>query len=169
MAFGTLQDFEGEIDLVFFSRVYADRRHLLKLNEMTALKGSVDPENEQKPGKVSFKVSSIADLELLSRTAAKKAADDEKPPIPDLLKVTGKHPDEVHIKLHKDASQNNEGMLELRDYLAENSGSNTIFIHIPVNGEDKTIRAASGLDMSGDGYVIEGLKQCKCVAEVWRK
>jgi hypothetical protein len=154
---------------VFFSKVYADCRHLLKLDEMIALKGNIDPENEQKPGKVSFKVSSIADLAFLSRTAAKKAAADDKPPAPDLARNTEKHLDEVHIRLHKGASQNNDGMLELRDYLAENSGSNTIFIHIPVDTEEKIIRAASGMDMSGNGYVMEGLKQCKCVAEVWRK
>jgi len=169
MAFGTLQDFEGEIDLVFFSKVYADCRHLLKLDEMIALKGSIDPENEQKPGRVSFKVSSMADLPYLSRTAAKKAAADEKMPEPELVKNTEKHFDEVHIRLHQGASGNNVGMLELRDYLAENSGSNTIFIHIPVDNEEKVVRAATGLDMSGNGYVMEGLKQCKCVAEAWRK
>jgi len=169
MAFGTLQDFEGEISLVFFSKVYAECRHLLKLDEMIALKGSIDPENEQKPGQVSFKVSSMADLPFLSRTAAKKAAADEKPPAPDLVKNMGNHHDEVHIRLHKGASEKKDEMLELRDYLAENSGSNTIFIHIPVNGEEKIIRAASGLDMSGNGYVIEGLKQCRSVAEAWRK
>jgi len=169
MAFGTLQDFEGEIDLVFFSKVYAECRHLLKLDEIIALKGSVDPENEQRPGKVSFKVSSMADLPLLSRTAARKAAGDEKPPAPVLVRNTERHSDEVHIRLRKGASDNKDEMLELRDYLAENSGSNTIFIHIPVNGEEKIIRAASGLDMSGNGYVMEGLKQCRSVAEAWRK
>jgi len=169
MAFGTLQDFEGEIDLVFFSRVYAECRHLLKLDEMIALKGSIDPENEQKPGKVSFKVSSMADLPLLSRTAKKKAAANDKLPVPDLVKNNERHSDEIHIRLHKGASENKDEMLELRDYLAENSGSNTIFIHIPVDSEEKIIRAASGLDMSGNGYVMEGLKQCRSVAEAWRK
>jgi DNA polymerase-3 subunit alpha len=169
MAFGTLKDFDGEIDLVFFSKVYADCRHLLKLNEITALKGSIDPENEQKQGKVSFKVTSMADFPQLSRNAAKKAASNEKPPVLELVKETEKHPDDIHIRLLDGASSNNKDMLELRDYLAENSGSNTIFIHIPVNGEEKIIKAVSGLDMSGNGYVVEGLKQCKCVAEVWRK
>jgi DNA polymerase-3 subunit alpha len=169
MAFGTLQDFDGEIDLVFFSKVYADCRHLLKIDEITALKGSIDPENEQKPGKVNFKVTSMADFPQLSRTAAKRMSANEKPPAPEIVKNTEKQPDEVHIRLLKGASENNKDMLELRDYLAENSGSNTIFIHIPVNGEEKVIKAASGLDMSGNGYIFEGLKQCKCVAEVWRK
>ncbi|GBU28344.1 DNA polymerase III subunit alpha [Treponema sp. R8-4-B8] len=169
MAFGTLQDFEGEIDLVFFSKVYDECRDLLKLDEMIALKGSIDPENEQKPGKVSFKVSSLANLAFLSRTAAKKAAANEKPPEPNLVKITEKHIDEVHIRLNKGASGNSVEMLELRDYLAENSGSNTIFIHIPVDNEEKIVKAATGLDMSGNGYVMEGLKQCKCVAEAWRK
>jgi DNA polymerase-3 subunit alpha len=169
MAFGTLKDFEGEIDLIFFSKVYADCRHLLKLDEMTAFKGNIDPENEQKPGKVSFKVTSMADFPALSRNAAKKAGANEKPPEPDLVKSTDRHQDEVHIKLLEGASENKKDMLELRDYLAENSGANTIYIHIPVNGEEKVIKAVSGLDMSGNGYVLEGLKQCKSVENAWRK
>jgi DNA polymerase-3 subunit alpha len=74
MAFGTLQDYEGDIDLVFFSRVWGECRDLLKLGEFTALRGSVDPESDRGRGKINLKVSSIADLPMLSRSAARKAA-----------------------------------------------------------------------------------------------
>ncbi|MDR1637171.1 MAG: DNA polymerase III subunit alpha, partial [Treponema sp.] len=40
MAFGTLEDYEGEIPLVFFARVWAECRDLLNLDEIVALKGS---------------------------------------------------------------------------------------------------------------------------------
>ena len=80
MAFGTLQDFEGEIDLVFFSKDWGQCRDFLKLDEFVALRGSIDPENERNPQKPSFRVSGIADLALLTRTAARKAAAGEAPP-----------------------------------------------------------------------------------------
>ncbi|MDR0322309.1 MAG: DNA polymerase III subunit alpha [Treponema sp.] len=167
MAFGTLQDFEGDIDIVFFSRVYEDCRHLLKLDEIIALKGSIDPENELKTGKVSFKVTSIADYPMLSRSAAKKVSAKEKPHEPDIVKATEKQIDEVHIRLKEDASDNKEDMNQLRDYLADNSGSCTIYIHIPVTDGEQKIRAMSGLDISDD-KTIDGLKNCNSVAEVWR-
>ena len=168
MAFATLQDFEGEIDLLFFSKVYADCRHLLKIDEIFALRGSIDPDDERKPGKISFKVTSIADFPQLSRSAAKKAAANEKPAEPELRKIE-KKPLDIHIKLHEGAADNNEDLNQLRDYLAENCGSCTLFIHIPVSGGEKVIRAASGLEVSSEEITFIGLKNISCVAQVWRK
>jgi len=169
MAFGTLQDFEGEIDLVFFSRVYAECRHLLKLDEIIALKGSIDPEAERNPEKISFKVTSIADFAQLSRSAARREASGEKPPSPAVKKQAQTLPDEVHIRLNGDTMNNDDNLIQLRDYLAENSGSCTMYIHIPVAGGEKTIRTVTGIEIPTNGGVIEGLKECRCVDEVWRK
>ncbi|MCL2128120.1 MAG: DNA polymerase III subunit alpha, partial [Treponema sp.] len=82
MAFGTLQDFEGEIDLVFFSRVWIENRELLNPGEFIALKGSVDPGSDRNPRKPSLKVSGIADIAALSRSAARKKAAGEAPRVP---------------------------------------------------------------------------------------
>jgi DNA polymerase-3 subunit alpha len=169
MAFGALQDFEGDIDLVFFSRVYAECRHLLKIDEITALKGSIDPESERNPAKISFKVSSIADFAQLSRSAARREASGEEPPSPPVKKQAQILPDEVHIRLKSDIMKNDDDLFQLRDYLAENSGSCTMYIHIPVTGGEKTIRAVTGIEITAGGEAVEGLKKCGCVDEVWRK
>jgi DNA polymerase-3 subunit alpha len=169
MAFGTLQDFEGDIDIVFFSRVYAECRHLLKLDEIIALKGSIDPETERNPEKISFKVTSIADFAQLSRSAARKESSGEEPPLPAIKKQAQILPDEVHIRLNSDTMKSDDDLFQLRDYLAENSGSCTMYIHIPVTDGEKTVRAVTGIEISAAGEVIEGLKKCRCVDEVWRK
>ena len=177
MAFGSLQDFDGDIDIVFFSKVYAECRHLLNLNEMIALKGSIDPDNERNPEKISFKVTSIADYPQLSRTALKKDAASEEPVIPELRKEEpeARQVDKVHIRLISSNSYNEDDLHEFRECLAENSGSLETFIYIPViNNETSSsageikIRASHGLDITPDNAVIEELKKCKCVAEVWR-
>jgi DNA polymerase-3 subunit alpha len=168
MAFGTLQDFEGDIDLVFFSKAYAECRQLLKLDEIVALKGSVDPENERNPEKISFKVTSIADFAQLSRSAARKEAAGEAPPEGELVKIAENQPDELHIRLNELSGDSGEELNLLRDYLAENSGSHTMYIHVPVSEGEKLIRANTGIDISAEG-IIDGLKKIKCVAEVWRK
>ncbi|MCL1959589.1 MAG: DNA polymerase III subunit alpha [Spirochaetes bacterium] len=169
MAFGTLQDFEGEIDIVFFSKIYGENRHLLKIDEIVALKGSIDPDNERNPEKVSFKVSSIADFAQLSRSAVRREAAGEKPPQAVFTEPAAVQPEEIHIRLDSDAAAVDKNLYSLRDFLAENTGSCLTFIHIPVQGGEKTIRAFSGIDISGNASVIDELKNNKCVANVWRK
>ncbi|MCL1930795.1 MAG: DNA polymerase III subunit alpha, partial [Treponema sp.] len=85
MAFGTLRDFEGDIDLVFFSKVWSECRDILTLDEFTALKGSIDPANDRNPQKPSLKVTGIADIAALTRSAARKAAAGEAPQVPAAL------------------------------------------------------------------------------------
>jgi DNA polymerase-3 subunit alpha len=79
MAFGSLRDYSGEIDLVFFSSVWKECKDFLVVDEMTALKGNIDPAGDKNPAKPSFKVSSVPDLGRLVRAAAKKAAAELKP------------------------------------------------------------------------------------------
>jgi DNA polymerase-3 subunit alpha len=172
MAFGTLQDFEGDIDLVFFSKPYADCRALLNLDDIIALKGSVDPADKKLDKPLSFKVSSIADFAQLTRAASRKQQAGEKPPgsapADSKNQLKEQKEEEIHIRLNPESAQNEESLGSLRDYLAENSGINSMFIHIPVPGGEKTIRTFSGIDLSGNGKLIEELKNNKCVAEVWR-
>ena len=173
MAFGTLQDFDGDIDLVFFSRPYGECRNFLKLDEIIALKGSLDPENDRNRENPSFKVSGIADIAQLGRAASRKAAAGEKPPEHDAAAEPQKpiedKVEEIHIKLVKDAADSEDNLLPLRDYLAENTGTGLVFIHIPVPEGKKIIRAFSGINISNGIDVIGEIKNCECVAEVWRK
>jgi DNA polymerase-3 subunit alpha len=76
MAFGTLEDYQGEIDLVFFAKDWKNCKALTAVDEMLALRGSLDPANDRNPEKPGFKVSSVQDINKLVRAAAKKAAAD---------------------------------------------------------------------------------------------
>jgi DNA polymerase-3 subunit alpha len=172
MAFGSLQDFEGDIDLVFFSRVYNECKNLLNIDEFIALKGSIDPENDRNSGKLSFRVSSIADIAQISRSAVKKAAAGEKPQgkqkkLNDSIKALPIQFSNMHIRLEPEAVDHVENLYPLRDYLAENSGNFSMFIYIPVSDKEKTIRAVTGIT-SLDDNILEDLRKIKFVAEVWR-
>jgi DNA polymerase-3 subunit alpha len=177
MAFGTLTDYEGDIDLVFFSRVWAECRDLLKVNEIAAFRGSLDPDggrNPEKPGgkKPGFKVSSIADIASLSRSAARKAAageplpaaDASPPPRPSAASVQA-----VHIRLRDEAAAADENLYPLRDYLAARAGSCPLFIHVTASGGEKIIRAGAGIGLFEEGGAVRGLQNCAGVAEVWRQ
>jgi DNA polymerase-3 subunit alpha len=75
MAFGTLQDYQGEIDLVFFSRVWEGCKAIVAVDEVAAFKGNIDPAKDKNPAKPGFVVSSFQDVNKLVKAAAKVAED----------------------------------------------------------------------------------------------
>jgi DNA polymerase-3 subunit alpha len=184
MAFGVVQDFEGEIDVVFFSRYWSQCRDMLQLDEFVALKGSIDPEKEADSKKPRFKVTSIADLAALTRTAARRAEAGEQPPqaknaaapqpaatpahnaSPDTQPHNAAGAGAVHIRLR--AAAGDEELRILRDCLAKNTGSKPVFIYIPAPSGEKIIRASAGIDTIASG-VIESLNNCGAVAQAWRE
>jgi DNA polymerase-3 subunit alpha len=69
MAFGSLQDYRGEIDLVFFGKAWENCQGKITGGKPAALKGRLDKSRE----KPSFKVSSVLDLERLEKKTEKMA------------------------------------------------------------------------------------------------
>ena len=176
MAFGTLTDYEGDIDLVFFSKVWAECRDLLKLDEITAFKGSIDPANDRNPEKPGFKVSSIADIASLTRSAARKAAAGEPSPVaapppkkPPASPSSTTSAEAVHIRLRQDAAEHDASLYPLRDYLATIAGPCPLFIHVSTTGGEKIIRTAAGIGSSGESGALHGLRNCAGVSEAWQE
>jgi len=168
MAFATLQDFEGDIDLVFFSKVYSECRHLLKLDDVIALKGSIDPDRRGSD-KINFIVTSMANFPQLSKSAAKKAASDKKSGFKEPEKEKETLLKEFHIKLKDGASNNNAELGVLRNFLADNSGTYPLYIHIPVSEGINKIRAISGLELNSEYDILDEIKKISCVEEAWRE
>jgi DNA polymerase-3 subunit alpha len=167
MAFGTLRDFEGDINLVFFSKIWNECRDLLTLDEFIALKGSIDPANDRNPQKPSLKVSSIADIAALSRSAARKVATGEKPEVP-LTSATSSSATQaaspaVHIRLNAEAASRDEGIYPLQNCILGNPGPCKVFIHIPTGGGEKIIRLNASVNPETK------LENCKGVIETWRE
>jgi DNA polymerase-3 subunit alpha len=188
MAFGTLHDFEGDIDLVFFARVWKDCRDHVTLNEFAALKGNIDPENDRNPQKPGFKVSSVADLPALSRSAKKKAEAGEKPKVAPVVALVGaaaaemamahtgteppsvageNPPKAVYIRLDAGAADRDENLFPLRNYLGANHGPCPVFIHLSAGDGEKTICANAGINLDAEKETLGVLKGCTGVKEVW--
>jgi len=145
MAFASLADYNGEIDVIFFPNAWEKYQNEIVPEKIVILKGKIDYQKDK--DKYSFIADSIID---------KQNADAEIPA------------EEIHIKLKTDAVDCDENLYPLRDYLAENTGSCLTFIHVPVQDGEKTIRIFSGINYLGNANVINELKNNKCVAEVWR-
>ena len=187
MAFGTLKDFEGDIDFVFFSKAWNENRDLLNLGEFVALKGNIDPANDRNPQKPSFKVSSVKDISSLCRSAASKAAAGEEPKVP-AMENRAQQPDRgeegsaqentappiplqaVHIHLDNLAASRDEGIYPLRNYLAGNPGPCPVFIHIYTSGDtEKIIRTTGGLSIEAQKEALGVLEGCTGVAKAWKE
>ena len=179
MAFGTLRDFEGDIDLVFFSKAWNECRDILSTGEFYGLRGSFDPANDRNPQKPGFIVSGIADIAALSRSAARKADAGETPQVPAASAkpavVPGAvpaappatapaappaMPGAIHVRLGSEAASRDEGIYPLQRYILDNPGPRPVFIHI--DGIEKCIRAASGISLEAD------FTNCAGVTETWK-
>jgi DNA polymerase-3 subunit alpha len=161
MAFASLSDFRGEIDLVFFPRSWEFSRDKVQENRCVAVKGRLDKSR----GKPSFQVSSALDVAKLKRKAAKLSAETPAPAAPESEAAAAYR--ELHIRLDRAAAEREENLFPLRDYLYGTSGPCPVFIHVPLTEDELVIRAASQIGASVDASCIEALALCAGVAEVW--
>jgi DNA polymerase-3 subunit alpha len=164
MAFASLSDFKGEIDLVFFPRAWEFSRDKALENRCVAVKGRLDKSRE----KPSFQVSSVLEAAKLRRKAAKINAETsssgaEASPADN----SGPSYRELHIRLNRAAVEREENLFSLRDYLYGTSGPCPVFIHVPVTEDEMVIRAASQIGAPADVSCIKTLALCAGVAEVW--
>jgi DNA polymerase-3 subunit alpha len=146
MAFGSLMDYNGEIDLVFFEKIWENCRDKLAVDDKTALKGYLDKRRD----KPSFRVLSVLDMENLPGKGQAELSFRE-----------------VHIRLKEGTGEREEALYPLRDYLMENPGPCSVFIHVPVSGGEAVIRTAGQIGAPADPVHIGALTQCAGVAEAW--
>lgn len=143
MGFGSLADFSGEIDLVFFPKTWEKIRDTLAVDAVLALKGKVDNGRE----KPSFLVEGVLDIDALTEKSYR----------------------EIHVRLKSGAADEEETLYPLRDFLFENSGSCGVFFHVPVGASEAVVKAANQITASPDDWVLEAIGMCEGVAEAWKE
>jgi DNA polymerase-3 subunit alpha len=198
MAFGTLEDYRGCMDLVFFDRCWEINRDKLIEKTCIALKGKLDLSRD----KPSFLVSSVQDLGKMRRAVKTEApavqiapaapsdrrlaAQSPAAPLPE--KISPAMPpaaQEVHIRLCRNAMENEKSLYPLRDYLIEHPGAAPVFIHVPAvrvlaavhgpaaaepangNNAETIIRTAVQLSIAADKEHLAMLGKNPVVEEVW--
>ncbi|MDR2786681.1 MAG: DNA polymerase III subunit alpha, partial [Treponema sp.] len=167
MAFGTLADYRGEIDLVFFEKTWESCKNRITVDAVVALKGRLDLKRD----KPCFRVSTLLETGRLKKKAAKTAAQAAPAAaIPGRAEQAAQAvPEtavrEVHIRLVPEAAKQEEALYPLRDYLLDNPGPCLVYLHVPVEGGEMVIQAGSPL--AADSARLDGLKNCGAVDTVW--
>jgi DNA polymerase-3 subunit alpha len=143
MAYVTLGDYNGEIDLTFFPRVWESAREVVLPDRIIILKGKFDQSNR---GRSAFLVDTLLDKETAQSASCR----------------------EIHICLNAGAAETEENLYPLRDYLFRNSGPCSVFIHVPGSEGETVIRTASQISAPSNAECLDTLKNFAAVAEVWR-
>jgi DNA polymerase-3 subunit alpha len=143
MAFGTLEDFNGTIDLVFFSDVYESCRESLGEEAVLGVEGKIDMSRDR--------------LQLV----VEQVYSPEEIP----LKDTG----EIHIRI-EDSNASEEDMYHLRAFLFDRPGGCNVFLHFNGNGAANgiTVRASDQLTVSSSPDTITEIESHPHVLEVWK-
>ena len=141
MAFGTIEDFRGSIEIVLFSEAFESYRELLVEERVVGVIGNVDKRN----GKYQLVVDELrAPEELGERDAS-----------------------EVHIRLAAPL-EDEEELYGLRAFLIEHPGSAQLFIHLGSNGGECVVRASGQIMISSRPEVIKKIQADPRVADVWK-
>jgi DNA polymerase-3 subunit alpha len=171
MGFATLMDYNGEIDLVFFPKKWEDLKDKIIVNDKIAVRGQIKNSEEKKRERPGLLVSSLPDLDTLlkrARREAEKSAGDKEETTGDGGNKTAERTfREVHIRLKAQTTAREETLYPLRDYLFDNPGSCSVFIHVPVPGGETVIRTATQISAAADTVHLDALTRCEAVAEVW--
>ncbi|MDR1177289.1 MAG: DNA polymerase III subunit alpha, partial [Spirochaetaceae bacterium] len=199
MAFGTLQDDRGAVDVVFFSRTWKNCKALVSEDEIMAFQGSLDPANDRNPEKPGFLVSGIQDINKLVRAAAKKASGDSAvetvsgpvasgpetasgaeaasgseaasgpKPMPSGAEPAVSGASRREIHIRLNAARVDRE--SLNPLLTYLSGRQgcPVYIHVPCPDGEGVVRASGDMGCGDDDASMEGLALCAGNAEVWSR
>jgi len=143
MAFATLEDFNGSIELVIFNKVYNQYSHMLENDKAVGVIGKIDTSK----GDPKFKVDEIKN--------------------PNELEGTG--PRSVHIRLGE-SSASEDDLLNLRETLIGFSGNCPVFLHVQKKTAPKEIiiKASNQICVQPDETLFERIRSAPVVTDVWK-
>ena len=141
MAFAKLQDYDGEIDLTFFSKTWESLSSKLQSGNVYAFKGRVDGTREQP----SFIVDSLEDAASLKTKSIS----------------------EIHIELEKNITSPELEFSKIREILFAQTGSCSVYFHLDTVQGSYIVQANPQLTVSSSDETIKVLKEMNIIKDVW--
>lgn len=141
MAFAKLQDYDGEIDLTFFSKTWESLSSKLQSGNVYAFKGRVDGTREQP----NFIVDSLEDVASLKTKSIS----------------------EIHIELEKNITSPELEFSKIREILFAQTGSCSVYFHLDTVQGSYIVQANPQLTVSSSDETIKVLKEMNIIKDVW--
>ncbi|MBO5401204.1 MAG: DNA polymerase III subunit alpha, partial [Spirochaetaceae bacterium] len=141
MAFAKLEDFEGIIDLTFFTKQWEKYSSLIIPDAVVALTGKIDTSR----GAPSFIVDEVLNpMELQEKSIS-----------------------EVHIKIRANMA-NEQEIQKLQDFLFGIDGNCSVYFHMDIAGKTYTLKAGPSTKISSTDEVLEEITSLPGVIEAWK-
>ena len=156
MAYAILADYRGEIGVTIFPKPWNELKDKLRENTIIGLKGKI--KNDSFKNKPAFYADSMVNINKLKKAGKKNS------PQNTVIAETGIR--ELHIQLRKTAADNEDNLKDLYRIIEKNPGSVLIYIHIPMQGEEITIRTQNRIN---PGTAKSELADCAAIAKIWEK
>jgi DNA polymerase-3 subunit alpha len=138
MAFATLQDYHGSIDLTFFPKTWEALRNQVHTDGIYAFKGKIDA--SRGIDQASMIVDALEDINSLQTKAIQ----------------------ELHIQLESGLNDERQ-IFDLKEYLFGNSGNCAVYFHIDSEGQSFTVKANSQLTAPSSKEFIDNKRSInKC-------
>ena len=140
MAFGKLNDMDGEIDCTFFPATWEALKAQLSTGNVYAFKGKIDVTRETP----SFLVDSIENAEELETKSFTS----------------------VHLQVSPNFNSE-QAIIELRDFLFGSTGNCSVYFHIDTGKNPFVVKANGQLTVNANPETMEKLKGFSFVQNVW--
>jgi DNA polymerase-3 subunit alpha len=142
MAFASLEDLNGTIELVFFSQAWEAISSQVQNDKVVALYGTPEYSRDGKP---SLQVEKILDIENLKE----------------------KTWDSVHIRLNNEAVKKEENLLPVKNYISLHKGNCYVYLHLSLDSGEAIVRTTSSMRIAPDKQHIDTLKDLNVVDDAW--
>ncbi|MBF9015715.1 MULTISPECIES: DNA polymerase III subunit alpha [unclassified Oceanispirochaeta] len=142
MAFATVEDFNGSIDLVLFSKTYEKYAHLLEEDKVLGFTGQVDLSRNEP----SFKVKEMFVPE-------------------DMREIQSS---EIHIELEERDFLTDE-LVDFRSFLQDRGGSSSVFLHLKRPSKKFVVKISGQISISPAPAVLKEIGRYPIVSNVWKE
>lgn len=139
MAFGKLQDYDGEIPIAFFDS-WKNMKDKIAVGNVYALKGKISTRNDE----ISLVVDDFESLEKLQQKQFK----------------------EVHIEMESENISNNQ-LYELREYFYDIPGTCKVIFHMKVRNRLFIIEGGNQILIEPSKAICERIKEFSIVNKCW--
>ncbi len=142
MAFASLEDFNGTIDMVLFPKVHEKYGHLLEEDRVLGFTGQVDLSRNEP----SFKIKEVFAPEEMRELQSS----------------------EIHIELdQKDYLE--EELVDFRSFLQDRSGPSMVYLHLKRPTGPAVVKVSGQITVAADPSALQEIGQYPIVSNIWKE
>ncbi|MBN2626737.1 MAG: DNA polymerase III subunit alpha [Spirochaetales bacterium] len=142
MAFGTIEDFNGQIEFALFGRQFEEFGHLLEADAVLGFCGKVDTRRDNP----SLRIERLISPEELKEQSVR----------------------EIHLEMNTDNIEDDD-LIDFASFLTANPGNCSVFFHLAHNVEPTIVRASPQFSVSSGSEALERYMGHPLVTSVWKE